>query len=163
MDVETSEKKSSNPNVELSALRDNIEKKGKNSYYYAHGPKIDGPVWDGKEEPRLLSRTVSEEGSPRTRTSRALTEYAWGDGKKIVTIYLDFQDAENIPDDIISLTTTSESVTFTLQNYNGVDYKLFIDNLTSEVSGATFKKKEGQFRIILKKLEESPWFSLKKK
>ena len=40
--------------AELSALKANIIQKGKNSYYYAHGHKADGPAWDGKEEPRLL-------------------------------------------------------------------------------------------------------------
>jgi hypothetical protein len=34
---------------QLSALRENIQRKGNNSYYYAHGSKIDGPAWDGKE------------------------------------------------------------------------------------------------------------------
>jgi len=38
-----------------SALVDNIAKKGKNAYYYAHAHKATGPKWDGKIEPRLLS------------------------------------------------------------------------------------------------------------
>jgi len=113
---------------ELSALRANIESKGKNSYYYAHGPKIDGPAWDGKEEPRLLS-SASGDATPKSRPSRTLTEYAWGDGKKIVTIYLDFEDAENIPDEIISVSTTAESVSFSITDHIGADYKLLIDNL----------------------------------
>lgn len=47
----------------LSALDENIEKKGKNSYYYAHSLKANGPAWDGREEPRLLSVTPLE-GTP---------------------------------------------------------------------------------------------------
>jgi len=35
--------------------------------------------------------------------------------------------------------------------------------LQAAVSGATFKKKEGQFRINLRKLDEAPWYTLKKK
>lgn len=42
-----------------SALRDNIEKKGKNAYYFAHAHKVNGPKWDGKAQPRLLAKHSS--------------------------------------------------------------------------------------------------------
>ena len=45
-----------------SALQDNIEIKGKNSYYFAHKNAANGPQWDGKPEPRLLS-THSSSGT----------------------------------------------------------------------------------------------------
>jgi hypothetical protein len=32
----------------------------KYSYYYAHGHNANGPEWDGREEPRLLSSTPIE-------------------------------------------------------------------------------------------------------
>lgn len=38
-----------------SALAANIEEKGKNAYYFAHAHKANGPAWDGKAEPKLLS------------------------------------------------------------------------------------------------------------
>jgi hypothetical protein len=148
---------------QISALRSNIETKGKNSYYYAHGPKINGPKWDGKEEPKLLSTGDSEApSSERLRLCKAFTEYAWADGKKLVTVYLDFEKAESVPDEIITVSTTSDSITFSIDNFEGKDYKLFIDNLSAEVSAARYKKKEGQFKILLTKLDESPWFKLKK-
>ena len=148
-------------NQDLSALRENIEKKGKNSYYYAHGPKIDGPQWDGKEAPRLLS-SVGEGDAPYSRLSVAFKEYSWGDGKKIVTVYLDFAKAEQVSDEAISVSTSSDTLTFQITDFEGKDYRLYVDNLSAEVSGARFKKKEGQFKILLTKLDESPWFKLKK-
>ena len=39
----------------VSALRDNIETKGKNAYYYAHSHKADGPAWDGKPGECMLT------------------------------------------------------------------------------------------------------------
>lgn len=39
-----------------NALRDSIDKKGKNSYYFAHAHRANGPKWDGKPQPRLLSK-----------------------------------------------------------------------------------------------------------
>ncbi|KAL7529370.1 hypothetical protein ACHAWF_002955 [Thalassiosira exigua] len=63
-----------------SALADNIARKGKNAYYYAHAHRATGPQWDGKIEPRLLgtsssnglsssSAAASEGGGPRPRGS----------------------------------------------------------------------------------------------
>jgi HSP20 family molecular chaperone IbpA len=43
---------------EKSALKDNIESKGKNAYYFAHAKTAKGPQWDKKAEPRLLAKLV---------------------------------------------------------------------------------------------------------
>ena len=48
---------------ERSALRDNIELKGKNAYYFAHAKTANGPKWDGKIEPKLLSTSSSNVSS----------------------------------------------------------------------------------------------------
>lgn len=45
-------------NAEKSALKDNIESKGKNAYYFAHAKTAKGPTWDKKAEPRLLAKLV---------------------------------------------------------------------------------------------------------
>ena len=146
---------------DVSALRENIQKKGKNSYYYAHSREMDGPKWDGKEEPKLLNKGETSSFEP-LRIAHTFTDYAWADGNKLVTVYLDFEKAEEVPDESITVNTTAESVTFSIDNFEGKDYKLFIDQLSAEVSGARYKKKEGMFKILLTKLDVSPWFKLKK-
>lgn len=85
----------------LSALRENIEKKGTNSYYYAHGKKIEGPQWDGKEEPRLLS--VSEGPLIPKINYIEFASFSWLDDNKSVKIFVDFENAPEIPDSDISL------------------------------------------------------------
>lgn len=146
--------------VTESALRDNIEKKGQNSYYYAHGATATGPEWDGKEDPRLLETVASDSSSPRNCTS--IREYSWGDGKKTVTVYVDFEQASLVGEEKLSVETTADTVTFMITNHNGKDYKLYIDKLSAEVESASVKVKEEQFKILLRKKEVSPWFNLKK-
>lgn len=45
-----------------NALQENIDKKGKNSYYFAHANEAKGPEWDGKPQPRLISKGNSSIG-----------------------------------------------------------------------------------------------------
>ena len=84
---------SSPDNESLSALQENISRKGKNSYYYAHGQKINGPEWDGREEPRKLSSVaVESSGSAKAVSGPVVVpigDYAWGDEKTTVKIYIE--------------------------------------------------------------------------
>ena len=142
----------------LSALRDSIARKGNNSYYYAHGPKIDGPVWDGKEEPRLLS--VGEASpSSSVKLAQSFESYAWADEKRCVKIYIDYDGAGEVQDEQISLKQTSaSSVEFWAR-----DRKLLLSPLHDEIASATYKKKDASFVLTLKKSEEVTWHSLLKK
>lgn len=85
-----------------SALAENIAKKGNNAYYYAHGKKIDGPAWDGKEQPRLLNVTEVQISAPKLAFT-TLDSFSWLDGKKSVKIYIDFENADQVSDEHISL------------------------------------------------------------
>lgn len=142
----------------VSALRDNIQSKGSNAYYYAHGKKINGPAWDGKEEPRLLA--AGGERSSITKIPTTLTDYSWLDGEKSFKLYLDFENADSIDDSNISLETTDLSLRFTFSAPNG-DYVFFIPDLEKEIESATFKKKTSKFMLIVKKKEEGDWSKLK--
>lgn len=86
-----------------SALQENISKKGKNAYYYAHGSKINGPAWDGKEEPRLISVTTTEIVKVSKNVVKSFESFSWLDETRNVKVYVEFESATDIDDDCISL------------------------------------------------------------
>ena len=144
----------------LSALRENIAKKGTNSYYYGHATQRNGPEWDGKEEPRLLA--VGEVESSR-RLASVFESYSWGDEKKSVKVYIDFEGAADVSDDRITLETTGNSLTFKLSDVKGKDWKLLLEPLLHDVAEATYKKKSDMFVLTIKKAEEGTWTSITQK
>ncbi len=146
---------------ELSALRENIARKGTNSYYYAHGHKVDGPQWDGSLEPRLLSRTVSSDSSSSVPTT-PITDYAWGDETAKVVLYIEHEGVHLIPEDqiICSIDNNIFDFKFTINNKT---YELYIDNLHDEVESVSYRKKENKFTVSLKKKSAVSWYQLKKK
>jgi hypothetical protein len=148
---------------ELSALHDNIARKGNNSYYYAHGSKIDGPAWDGREEPRLLatSEKIPASSSHKGRTY-TFDSYSWADEKKTVKIYIDFDKADEISDDDIKLVHEDDRLEFSVTKEEKL-YKLVLDPLDGAVESVSYKKKSDKFVLSLKKDGELTWYQLMKK
>jgi hypothetical protein len=104
----------------LSALGENLQRKGKNAYYYAHSHGANGPAWDGKEEPRLLS--VSEAPALpteqiRKKVATPIDSYGWLDNKKTVKILVDFENAIDIPDEDFSLVSKHNLFEFFQEMY----------------------------------------------
>lgn len=118
-----------------SALQDNIERKGKNAYYFAHSHKANGPAWDGKVEPKLLSRmsissltendnidpTISkpvETKSSFDYSKSNITTYAFLDDGAKIKLYIDLENVgEQCTDTDVTLDYTNRALSFTLQNY----------------------------------------------
>jgi hypothetical protein len=84
-----------------SALRENINRKGSNSYYYAHGNTANGPAWDGREQPRLLA--VGTERVISKPLAMAFDSFSWLDETKSVRVYVDFPEANDIAEEHISM------------------------------------------------------------
>ena len=113
-----------------------------NSYYYAHGHNANGPEWDGKEEPRLLSSTPIEvkvwiellHGSISLRFmieqknikphAKPIDSYGWMDGKKLVKVFVEFENASSIEDEMIQLVDLFLPSTFQWFFVLGVDFIL---------------------------------------
>lgn len=91
-----------------SALRENINRKGSNSYYYAHGNTANGPAWDGREEPRLLA--VQTERIVSKPFAHSFESFSWLDETKSVRVYIDFQEANEVSEEHISLVSRATVV-----------------------------------------------------
>ena len=128
-----------------SALRDNIARKGQNAYYFAHAHKANGPEWDGKEEPKLLSITAllsmnnnnNGGGGDDTAAARAstttshstfdlkksnITSYAFSDEGATVKLYITMEGVgDKCTEDDISLDHTPTSFFFQLRNYHKLE------------------------------------------
>ena len=116
------------PEEDLSALRDNIERKGKNAYYFAHAKTANGPKWDGKIEPKLLSvssniSNVSSVSSSASMSKLSLmaksniTNYAFLDDGAKVKIYVNLPGVGNCDDDNITIDFTERSLCLTVKDY----------------------------------------------
>ena len=128
-----------------NALRDSIVKKGKNSYYFAHAHKANGPKWDGKPQPRLLSKHAisSDEGVELENAANMenatlmnklnlsntnfaysesnITKYAFLDEKKRVKLYVEMKGVgEACSNDDICLEWDENSFKLIIKNYPSV-------------------------------------------
>jgi len=153
-----------------SALQDNIERKGKNAYYFAHAHKANGPQWDGKAEPKLLSRSVSssDEIKPKTSafdfTKSNITSYAFSDEGKTVKLYINMEEiGEKCTDEDISLQWTPQSFCLVVRNYKEEPQCLSFGRLTARISNATCKKKKDRLVLILTKETEGEWHTINDK
>mmetsp|Transcript_31065 Transcript_31065/g.63023 ORF Transcript_31065/g.63023 Transcript_31065/m.63023 type:complete len:284 (-) Transcript_31065:94-945(-) len=84
-----------------NALKENIARKGKNAYYYAHAGSANGPKWDGDPTPRLLETTKKPSSSSAAVAGggggggssvavKKIAKFAWGDEEGKVKVYIDF-------------------------------------------------------------------------
>ena len=148
-----------------SALEENIQVKGKNSYYYAHAGNL-GQGADKKcvgEAPRLLSRSESKSDGAETK-KKLITDYAWSDCGAKVRVYITLSGLESIDNDSISVQHTETSANLKISGLNGRDHILNIPKLNSEITKATAKKNKKDTKVImyLTKKEEFTWYDLKK-
>ena len=138
-------------------LKHNIAKKGANSYYYAHAKKADAPTVRN-EPPQLLQNAVGERAKPKM--TKPFEKFAWANGTKVVSVYLTHANADQVPDDRISLVTEKKSFEIRVEGADGFAYCLKVDKLNGEIDGAELKKKADKFVVNLKKIEERTWYRL---
>ena len=153
-----------------SALADNIARKGKNAYYFAHAHKANGPQWDGKAEPRLLQKEALQErfrqsvNSSFDYTKSNITTYAFLDEPKKVKLYVELEGVgEKCCDDDIRLDYAERSLSLVVLNYSDIPQCLSFAKLAGGISKAVAKKKENRIIITLTKVEETEWHTINDK
>jgi hypothetical protein len=162
-----------------SALQDNLERKGKNAYYFAHAHKANGPQWDGKAEPKLLSRHSSVEGhlvdagttaSTFDYSKSNITTYSFLDDGAKVKLYIDMEGVGEVcSDEDVTLDYTDLSLSFTLQNYNNGSANpspqiLRFSKLTGAISNAACRLKKDKVILTLTKVDANKvWHTINDK
>mmetsp|Transcript_23388 Transcript_23388/g.32771 ORF Transcript_23388/g.32771 Transcript_23388/m.32771 type:complete len:217 (-) Transcript_23388:162-812(-) len=161
--------------VNRSALQDNIAKKGKNAYYFAHAHKATGPKWDGKIEPKLLAKKSTRELDDSQKLSTKthsfqfhksnITKYSFCDEGKSVKLYIDMDGVgEKCADEDVQFNYTENSFDLVVKNFADVDQCLSFGKLTATITKATCKKKANRLVVSLRKEnEENEWHTINDK
>ena len=162
-----------------SALEDNIATKGNNSYYFAHKHKANGPKWDGKAEPKSLSRDdmkalsledptklLKEPGKVASFAYHKsnITSYAFLNEEKVVKLYITMEGiGEQCTDEDVTLDWNESSLSLVIKNYrkptttpaqDGTppeDRSLSFGRLTAKISHAKYRLKPDKIILTLKK------------
>jgi hypothetical protein len=156
-----------------NALRENIARKGKNAYYYAHAHNAGGPKWDGDPTPRLLEKklsTSSEDGSGgSSEVVKSITKYAWADETSKVKIYVPLEGIGTpLTDGGVETKSTKDSVTLHVRTESATGRKVLWElqllKLYDEIDGAKARVKSDKIILSLTKAADHcfSWHSLKK-
>jgi hypothetical protein len=149
--------------------------------------KANGPEWDGKVEPRLLSREASnnDDSNYQRRQLRSLssfdhtsniTSYAFtNEGEDKIKIYIDLPNVEvEYPnEEDVQLVFTKQSFELSFLRScdqesvgNGpisskfCDKKLAFSKLFAPIENASMKRKNGKIVLTLIKSENNEWSSI---
>lgn len=142
-----------------SALLENINRKGSNSYYYAHSKKIEGPQWDGNEAPRRLE-TLNVEKTVLPRVV-SIDDYFWSDEKEKVKIYFESAGYSDVADELVEFSHSTSSIDIRFPYTSNV-YALVVENLHANIDGASYRRKGDKFIITLLKETPVTWTQLKR-
>jgi hypothetical protein len=167
-----------------SALEDNIAKKGKNAYYYAHDKQKQTHVfkWDGKPEPALIGREKSNDDLPlatKFKKSQSfnyaasnITSYAFLNEDKVVKLYITMEEVgDKCTDEDIQLDWDESSLSLTVKNYKkdddtntNPDQCLSFGKLTANITDAQYKLKKDKIILTLRKEQQGvEWHTINDK
>jgi len=117
----------------------------------AKSPEIDGGTHAGTKAAEASHGAV-------------ITKYAWSDGKKTVSIYIELKDLDTLADEAITASSGEKEAALTIVGLGAGQQKLHLrlNGLSDEITGATVTRKKGKDTVVLKlqKKTEAPWHEL---
>jgi hypothetical protein len=133
-----------------------------------HFSRANGPKWDGKKEPKLLSRQSSSNIEFKKNafdySKSNIHKYAFLDEEKSVKLYIDLEGVgDKCEDEDIVLDYTSTSLCLVVNNYKEEPLCLSFGKLTALIDEAVCKKKKDRLILTLTKTEEGVWHTINDK
>eukprot|EP00931_Biecheleriopsis_adriatica_P004069 TRINITY_DN105792_c0_g1_i1.p1 TRINITY_DN105792_c0_g1~~TRINITY_DN105792_c0_g1_i1.p1 ORF type:complete len:188 (-),score=34.28 TRINITY_DN105792_c0_g1_i1:93-656(-) len=164
---------SSSSGSQNSALRQNIEKKGENAYYYAHSRKFEVPP-DAKvvSGPGLVTggapvKIETESSSVDTsEKSKAIRNFSWADDGAKVKIYLQLPDGVLVDASQATCDFDSRSVSAQVVPKSGASHVFKMEPLKAEIvpEKSTFRTNIEKAKVTItlqKKKTDQTWYDLK--
>jgi len=125
------------------------------------GPDYDGVV-KGKYD--WGADTGNKKGADDDVKGEAITKYAWSDGKKAVSVYVEMDGLDEVAEDALKAESGETDCTFTIAAIGNPPTKkvLRLASLANEIDGVKLVRKPGKNTVVLKlqKKEEKSWFQL---
>ena len=150
-----------------SALKDNQQKKGEYSYYYAHqsgsGDQISTPT--SAHVPTATTKASTDPSGDEDPAPKKIDSYQWCDNdEKGVQVFVKLPGIGKHPPESIQLNHTEDSMTLDLKDFGGVAHQQLELLLKKKISGARLKQKPDKLLITLAKLRpKTKWYTLTRK
>jgi len=94
----------------------------------------------------------------------AITKYAWSDGKKTVSVYVEMEGLDDVADEALTTESGEKDCSLTIAAIGSPPKKktLTLSGLSNEIDGVKLTRKKGKNMVVLKlqKKEEKSWFQL---
>jgi len=103
----------------------------------------------------------SKTGGSADNLGPVISKYSWADGKRTVSVYVELDDLDAIPDDDIKIESGEKEFTLSI-TMGGKARTLKLADLNEEIAGSKFTRKKGKNMVVAKltKKEETSWFKL---
>lgn len=150
-----------------NALLGNIKKKGENSYYYAHAPR----VADNLEEAKILEGEGIVTGGPPVLIKRHdsttdvtlvsnIRNYSYSDSDDKITIYVPFE--EEVDSNLVSCEFEDKKIMMTYLKSENDTKRLVLRKLFREIDPDTssYRVRNNKIVITLKKKVSGSWYKL---
>mmetsp|Transcript_13494 Transcript_13494/g.28135 ORF Transcript_13494/g.28135 Transcript_13494/m.28135 type:complete len:159 (+) Transcript_13494:106-582(+) len=129
-------------------------------------PEKTGPEYVGcaKGKYKWGKDVPNKQGADDDVSGDIITKYGWADGKKTVSIYVELDGLDAVPDDAITVESSARDVSLRIKAVGTPPrtkrFKLV--NLANEIEGVKLVRKSGKNTVTLRlsKKEEKSWWKL---